>query len=166
MVHARYSVWIGETHCIGVGISYEALLARLMEFTIRAAHARFADESTWEHEQLRRKGLGALELFHNARAVWDDPQTFAEELAEAKRENAMRRFRGENELDPALYERLDDDLRARWRRLGYETSSLLDDMKPLFAELERDVSESTEHARKRLLDGLLVALQGDALIPP
>jgi hypothetical protein len=151
MSPARYSVRIGEARCIGAGLAYQALLARIMEFTLRAAVARSEDESEWEHEQLRRSGLGALQLFRNDKAIWDNPQTFADELAEARREDVVRRFRARNELDPAFYVRLDGDLRARWRRLGYETPSLHDDMKVLFWQLERDAAERAADARKRLL---------------
>jgi hypothetical protein len=84
---------------------------------------------------------------------------FADELAEARREDVERRFRAENELDPAFYERLNDDLRARWRRLGYETPSLRDDMKALFWQLERDAAERAADARKRLLAEFVKQLQ-------
>jgi hypothetical protein len=159
MSSARYSVRIGEAHCIGADLAYEALLARVMEFTFRAAVARSEDESEWEHEQLRRSGLGALALFRNDKAIWDTPQTFADELAEARREDVERRFRAENELDTAFYERLDDDLRVRWRRLGYETPSLRDDMKALFWQLERDAAERAADARRRLLAEFVKQLQ-------
>lgn len=138
---------------------YEALLLRVMAFTVRAAVARSADESDWEHEQLRRNGLGALELFRDDKALWDDARTFAEELAEACREGVGARFQAQNELDPAFYDELDHDLCARWRRLGYETPSLRGDMKPLFLELERDVADRTMHARERMLTEFLEALK-------
>jgi hypothetical protein len=159
MSPARYSVRIGEAHCIGVDMAYEALLARVMEFTFRAAVARSEDESEWEQEQLRRGGLCALQLFRNDKAIWDNPQTFADELAEARREDVAGRFRAQNELDPAFYERLDCDLRARWRRFGYETPSLRDDMKVLFWQLERDAAERAADARKRLLADFAKQLQ-------
>lgn len=159
MNSARYSARIGETHCIGVDVPYEALLLRVMAFTVRAAVARSADESDWEHEQLRRNGLGALELFRDHKALWDDTQTFAEELAEARREGVGPRFQTENELDPAFYDSLDDDLCTRWRRLGYETPSLRGDMKALFLELERDVADRTLHARERMLNEFLRVLK-------
>jgi hypothetical protein len=159
MSPARYSVRIGEAHCIGADITYQTLLARVMEFTCRAAVARSEDESEWEHEQLRRSGLGALQLFRNGKAIWDNPETFDDELAEARRAECARRFRAQNELDTAFYERFDGDLRARWRRLGYETPSLRDDMKLLFWQLERDAAERAADARKRLLAEFVKQLQ-------
>jgi hypothetical protein len=159
MSPARYSVRIGEAHCIGADVCYEALLARVMEFTIRAAVARSEDESDWEHEQLRRNGLCALQLFRNDRAIWDNPLTFADELAGARRGDCAQRFEAQNELDPAFYELFDSDLRARWRRLGYETPSLRYDMKVLFSELEREAAERAADARKRLLADFVKALQ-------
>lgn len=140
-------------------MSYDALLARVMELTVRAAVARSADESEWEHEQLRRNGLSVLQLSRDDKALWDDSQTFAEELAEARREDDERRFQARNVLDPDFYETFDRDLRARWRRLGYETPSLSKDMKPLFLELERDISDRAIDARERILADYLEALQ-------
>lgn len=155
----RYSAWIGEAHCIGVGLSYDALLTKVMEFTMRAAVARSADESDWEHEELRRDGLAALELARNEKALWDNPKLFAEELAEAQREHVARRFRAQNELDPAFYDGFDRDLCTRWHRLGYKTPSLRDDMKPLFLELERDISDRATDARRRILADFITALE-------
>jgi hypothetical protein len=79
----------------------------------RAAVARSADENDWEHEQLRRNGLGALQLSRDDKALWHNPQTFAEDIAEALREGIGSRFRAQNELDPAFYEHFDRDLRTR-----------------------------------------------------
>jgi hypothetical protein len=155
MSGARYSVRVGESHCIAEGISYDALLERIVEFTIRAAVARTIDESEWEHEELRRKGLGALQIFHNERAVWDDGAIFETELEEARRERACTRFKSANELDAAFYRKLDEDLRARWQRAGYAVASMRHDMKPLFSELERDLSERCAGAREALLNEIL-----------
>jgi hypothetical protein len=154
---ARYSVRIGESHCVAEGIPYDALLDRIVEFAIRAAVARSADESEWEHDELRRKGLSALQIFRNQRAVWDDATTFESELSAARRQNAGRKFEATNELDPALLTNLDRDLRARWRRAGYEVPSLRYDMKPLFAELERDAADRAADARESLLGEVLKA---------
>ena len=159
MTVARYSARIGEAFCIGDDLSYRALLARLMEFTLRAAIARSADESQWEHEQLRRLGLCAVQLFHNGKAIWDDAALFTQEMAEARRTNAAERFQARNELDAAFYDRLDGELRARWRRLGYETPTLRGDMKRLFLELERDASERAALGRERMLSDLVTALE-------
>ena len=156
---ARYSARIGEAHSIGAGLSYDALVALVIEFTLRAAFARCVDQSEWEHEIVRRKGLGAVQLFRDGKAIWDDPKTFAEELAEAQRERAADRFQALNELDPGFYEVLDGDLRARWRDLGYLTPSLRANMKALFLELERDVCEQEAHARERMLHGLIQRLK-------
>ena len=49
----------------------------------------------------------------------------------------------------------DSDLRSRWRRLGYETPPLLNDMKKLFCQLERDAAERAAGAREGLLAELL-----------
>lgn len=138
---------------------YDALLLQVLAFTVRAAVARCADESEWEHEQLRRNGLAALQLSRDGKALWSDTQTFAEELTEACREGIGPRFQAQNELDPAFYDCLDRDLRTRWRRLGYETPSLRTDMKRLFLELERDVADRTMHAREHMLAEYLKALQ-------
>lgn len=155
----RYSAWIGEVRCIALDLPYEALLREVTAFVVRAAVARASDESDWEQEQLRRQGLGALQLSRDNKALWDDAQTFAEELAEARLAGVEARFQAQNELDPAFYERLDDDLRVRWRRLGYEAPSLRDDMKPLFLELQLDVADVTSRATERMLAGLLLRLQ-------
>jgi len=152
-----YSVRIGESHCIAEGVPYDALLDRIVEFTIRAAVARSADESEWEHEELRRKGLTALQLFRNRRAVWDDRAIFEAELAEARRENVGERFEAANELDPTLCADLDRDLRARWRRAGYEVPCLQHEMKVLFSELERDAADRATRAREGLLGDVLKA---------
>jgi hypothetical protein len=153
----RYSVRIGESHCVAEGIPYAALLDRIVEFTIRAAVARSVDESEWEHEELRRRGLGALQIFRDQRAVWDDRSTFETELAAARRQNVGERFEATNELDPGLFAGLDRDLRARWRRAGYEVPSLRRDMRALFSELERDAADRAANARESLLGDVLAA---------
>lgn len=152
---ARYTVRIGESHSIAEGISYDALLDRIVEFTARAAVARSVDESEWEHEELRRKGLDSLQIFRNERAIWDDASTFETELAEARRERACTRFRSGNELDAAFYELLDRDLCARWSLAGYNVPTLRHDMKRLFIELERDAAERAAEAREGLLSEIL-----------
>jgi hypothetical protein len=149
-----YSVRIGESHSIGEDIAYNELLRRLMEFIVRAALARCVDESEWEQEELRRRGLAALAISHSGKAIWTDRQIFEHERAEARRERD-RRFARTNQLDPEIFERLDTDLRSRWRQLGYETPSLLHDMKKLFAEIERDAAERAAGAREGLLAELL-----------
>ena len=116
---------------------YETLLVRLMEFTIRAAIAKSADESVWEHERLRKRGISALQI----------------------RYTTGETIQPRDVLDPAFYARLDCDLRARWRRLGYQTESLRDDMKALFLELENDASQAITDARGRFLTDFFRALQ-------
>jgi hypothetical protein len=157
MTAERYSVRIGESRCIAEDVSYDALLARIVEFTIRSAVARSIDESEWEHEELRRKGLSALQVFRNGKALWDDAAMFETEFAEARREHVGNRFESTNEPDAAFYEKLDRDLRLRWRHAGYETPSLQQNMKRLFKELERDVADRAADARESLLSEVLRA---------
>jgi hypothetical protein len=152
-----YSVRIGESYCVAENVTYDALLTRIVEFTVQAAVAHSVDENEWEHEQLRRKGLSALQLFRNEKAVWDDRSAFEAERAEARREHIDARFEASNELNVELYQKIDADLKARWCRLGYATPSLLRDMKPLFTELERDACDRAKNARDSLLCELMRA---------
>ncbi|HEY1428409.1 MAG TPA: hypothetical protein VGF18_02475, partial [Candidatus Tumulicola sp.] len=136
----RYTVRIAESYSIAENTTYQALLSRLVEYTLRAAIARSVDQEEWEHEQLRRNGLFALQIFHNGKSAWDDPVTFGEEQAEARREHISSKFNALNELDSDLYIRLDRDLRERWVEFGYRPPSLLHDMVRLFAAIERDAA--------------------------
>ncbi len=138
---------------------YELLLVRVMEFTMRAAIAKSADESDWEHELLRKHGIGALQVFRNGKAVWDSVPIFNDELDEARREGAAQRFQAQNELDPEFSARLDRDLRDRWCRLGYHAENLRGDMKALFSELEHDAAQRTADARGCLFADFVRALQ-------
>jgi hypothetical protein len=158
-----YSVRIGESYCVAENVTYDALLTRIVEFTVQAAVARSIDEDEWEHEQLRRNGLAALQIFRNDKAVWDDVAAFEAELAEARRERIDARFEASNELNVELYRRIDADLKARWCRLGYSTPSLCHDMKALFVELERDASERAKDARASLLCELMRAQSEEPL---
>jgi hypothetical protein len=151
----RYSVRMSESYCIAEDATYDMLLTRLVEFTVRAAVARCVDENEWEHELLRREGLGALQIYHNGKAAWDDAASFEAERAEARRERIASKFDASNELNSDVYVQLDRDLCARWQRAGYQTSSLLHDMKQLFAAIERDASARANDARNGLLDELL-----------
>jgi hypothetical protein len=153
--HSSYTAVIGDSHSIGERISYKELVKRTMEFTIRAALARSADESDWEHDELRRRGLRALQIFRDGKAVWADSELFREELGQARRQHDAR-FEQLNECDPGLYDRLDGDLRAQWRRAGYDAGSLRLDMKKLFVELERDAADRAARARESLLRELLM----------
>ncbi len=151
----RYSVRIGESHCIAMDVSYDQLLRQILEFTVRAAVARSIDENEWEHEELRRSGLSALQIFRNEKAIWDDDSMFETEFGEARRGGVGHRFRSANESDPAFYDKLDRDLCAWWRRAGYATSCLRHGMKRLFAELEREAAERAANARNSLLTEVL-----------
>src|SRR5580698_9524915 len=99
----RYSVQIGESCCIAQRATYDTLLTRIVEFSVRAAVARSIDESEWEHEQLRRRGLSALQIVRNGKAVWEDCAAYDAELAEARRERIDERFEASNEVDAGLY---------------------------------------------------------------
>jgi hypothetical protein len=148
---ARYSARIGESYCLGEELPYDALVRRIVEFTVRAAVARALDESAWEQEEIRRNGLAAVQLARNGKALWADEGSFEIELAEAKREHVETRFKERNACDASVYERLDRDVRASWRAVGYETPSLRNDMKKLFLELQRDASDRTARALESLV---------------
>ena len=150
-----YSARISPSGRIAEGVSYETLVERVREFTVRAAFARVADQQTWEEDELRRKGLRALELFHNGRAIWHDRLCFEEALAQERSAGMGASFEAANELDPDFCERLDRELRERWRRVGYLVPSLALDMKPLFTELEADAADTAREARDDLLAELL-----------
>lgn len=137
MRSVRYTVQIGEACCIGSDMPYEMLVVRLMEFIARAAIAKSADQSVREHEELRKHGIGALQVWYSAAEPFQAP----------------------NELNSKFYARLDRDLRARWRRLGYHTESLRNDMKALFSELEQDATQMATEARERLLADFCKTLQ-------
>jgi hypothetical protein len=158
MKPALYSACIGDSVRVAESIPYETLIRQLIEFTARAAVARSIDESDWEHEELRRKGLSGIQLFQNGKAVWTDRKNFEEALAEAQREQIEARFKKANKLNAALYDRLDKDLRARWCKAGYKVGSLFDDMKGLFTELERDARDRAAGAREDLVGDVLGAV--------
>lgn len=145
---ARYTIRIGESRVVAEDVPYEAMLDRIVEFTVRAAVARSLDEYDWEQESVRRGGLRSLQIFRDRKALWGDRESFEEQLAEARRENVEQRFRDRNALDVSLWERLDRDLRARWRGAGYQTPSLVADMKKLFTELQRELGERTATVRE------------------
>jgi hypothetical protein len=153
----RYSVRMSESYCIAEDATYDMLLTRLVEFTVRAALARCVDETDWEHELMRREGLRALQIYHNGKAAWDDAVSFEAERAEACREHIAEKFDASNELNSDVYVKLDRDLRARWLRAGYQTPSLLHDMKLLFAAIEREACARANNARNGLLRELLSA---------
>jgi hypothetical protein len=150
-----FSARISPSVCIADGVDYDTLLERIAEYTMRAAFAHAVDQHDWDHEELRRKGLRALELFHNGRAVWLDPVGFEESVAEVTRTGDLARFDAANELDPELAEHIDRDLQERWRLAGYLVPSLALDMKRLFSELEADAADCARGAREGLLADLL-----------
>ncbi len=145
---ARYTARIEESISIAEDVAYERLSAGILEFTVRAAMARSEDESEWEYEELRRRGLGGIQIFRNGKALWTDRDAFEAELAEARRSTCADRFGASNELDPGFLEELDRDLRRRWRLAGYEVPSLLESMKLLFSELESDAQDRIADARR------------------
>jgi hypothetical protein len=150
-----FSARISPSVCIAQSVDYDTLLEQIAEYTLRAAFAHAVDQHDWDQEELRRKGLRALELFHNGRAVWRDRVAFDETLEEVTRTGDRQRFDGANELDPELAERIDRDLLERWRLAGYLVPSLALDMKKLFAELEADAADCSREAQEQLLSTLL-----------
>jgi hypothetical protein len=144
----RYTARMEDSISIAEDVPFERLSAGILAFTVRAAMARSGDESEWEHEELRRRGLGGIHIFRNGRAIWTDRDAFEAELAEARRSTCADRFNASNELDPAFLELLDEDQRQRWRLAGYEVPSLLQDMKLLFSEIESDAENRVADARR------------------
>ena len=158
---AKYTARIEESISIAEDVEYAWLSARILELTVRAAVARSHDESEWEHEELRRRGLGGIQIFRNGKAIWTDRDAFEAELAEARRSTCADRFIASNELDPGFLEELDRDLRRRWRLAGYEVSSLLESMKVVFSELESDTNDRVAVARRAFADEILSSACGD-----
>jgi hypothetical protein len=158
---ARYTARMEESVSIAEDVAYERLSTVILEFAVRAAIARSEDESKWEHEELRRRGLSGIQIFRNGKAIWTDRDTFETELAEARRSKCEGYFDERNELDPTFLEELDRDLRQRLRLAGYEVSSLLGSMKALFSELESDVKDRTADARQALTDEILSSACAD-----
>lgn len=150
-----YSARVGESHFFAESVGYEELVDRIIELTVRAAVARSCDASDSEQDELRRGGLLAVQIFRGGKAIWADTGAFEGELVEARRERIEARFKRTNAADPELYGRLDRDLVARWRRAGYQTPSLVGDMKRLFLELERDAADRAEGAREALVGEIL-----------
>lgn len=144
----RYTARMEESISIAEDVPFERLSAGILEFTVCAAMARSEDESEWEHEELRRRGLGGIQIFRNGKALWTDRDAFEAELAEAGRSSCADRFNASNELDPAFLELLDEDQRQRWRLAGYEVPSLLQNMKLLFSEVESDAQNRVADARR------------------
>jgi hypothetical protein len=154
---ARYTARMEESVNIAEDVAYERLSTGILEFTVRAAIARSEDDSEWEHEELRRRGLSGIQIFRNGKAIWTDRDTFETELAEARRSKCEGRFDERNELDPTFLEELDRNLRQRWRLAGYDVASLLGSMKALFSELESDARDRIADARQALTDEILAS---------
>jgi hypothetical protein len=155
---ACYSARIGESYLLAEHVPYDALLRAIMLFTIHAALARSIDESNWEDDQLRLHGLSALQLFREGRGIWTDRDSFENQRAEAQSQGDESRFSDGNELDTYFRQRLETDLRTRWRLAGYDVPSLMCDMKKLFAELERDAGVRASEARDSLGDEIVARL--------
>jgi hypothetical protein len=153
----RYTARMEESVSIVEGVPYERLSAGILEFTIRAAIARSGDESEWEYEELRRRGLGCIHIFRDGKALWTDRDAFEAELAEARRSTCADRFNASNEVDPTFLELLDRDLRERWRLAGYDVPSLTESMKPLFSELESDAKDRAAQARQAFANEILAS---------
>ena len=154
MSSPRYAARIGSFG-LARDVTYELLVKCLVEHIVRAAMAHVADESVWEYDELRRKGLDVVEIERDGRALWNDAACFEAESLAAEAAGDGVRFHTLNELDPAFFERLDGDLRVRWKRAGYETPCLRHGMKQLFVELEADAVERAVAARKKLIDEIV-----------
>jgi|ERR1700722_1015342 hypothetical protein len=142
----RYSARVGAS-AIAADLPYDELVGRVLEFALRAAIAVAADQFEWEHEELRRDGLTAIEFFREGRALWWDRECFEAERADPQC----------NELDAAFFDRLDHDLRARLKRAGYEVPSLIACTKVLYSEIAADVADRCAGARESLLVEILAS---------
>jgi hypothetical protein len=154
---ARFTARMEESVNIAQDVPYDRLSTDILEFTLRAAIARSKDESEWEYEELRRRGLSGIQIFRNGKAIWTDRDIFESELEDARRSECVGSFDERNELDPTFLEELDSSLRQRWRLAGYEVSSLLGNMKALFSELESDLRERMADAARALTDEILAS---------
>lgn len=154
-----YSVRIAPSAHVAESVSYEQLLNDIVAYTVRAAFARTFDQHDWEQDELRRKGLRAIELFHNGRAVWYDRPSFEdlrdESVLPGICSEAVATFEKCNELDPDRFARLDRDLCRRWRDSGYLVESLTLDMKGLFDEIETDLRARVDEVREELITEII-----------
>jgi hypothetical protein len=154
-----YTVRIAASAPFGEDLPYDRLVDGMVEYILRAAFARADDQEDWEHDELRRKGLGAVELFHNGRAVWEDRPAFEQARREFvlpdRPSDAADAFDTRNELAPEILARLNLDLSRRWRQSGYLVYSLTLDMKGLFEQLEDDLRARVREAREDLVGEIL-----------
>ena len=153
----RFTARIGPSIVVAEDVSYATLLRKIVLFTLDAAVARSSDSSAWEQEELRRKGLAALELSRGGKAIWTDSEIFEAEFSAAGIDGATAEFLADNQLDRRILGRLDRDLRQVWRQAGYEAPCLIHDMKRLFSELEADIGESAAGARGAFVDEIVRA---------
>ena len=142
----RYSARIGAT-VIATGVPYDELTDGVLEFALQAAIAVAADQFEWEHEELRRDGLTAIEFFREDKALWWDRECFEAEEADPER----------NELDSSFFDRLDHDLRTRLKRAGYEVPSMIACTRALYSEIAADVADRCAGARESLLVEILAS---------
>jgi hypothetical protein len=143
---ARYSARIGAV-TVAAGVPYDVLAGQVLEFLLQAAIALAADQFEWEHEELRRGGLTAIEFFRDDKALWWDRESFEAEQADPER----------NELDAGFFDRLDRDLRVKLKRAGYEVPSLVGCTKALYVEIAADVADRCAAARETLLQEILIS---------
>jgi hypothetical protein len=159
MTSERYSAYIGTSVAIAEDVPYETLVRDIIRFTAEAAAARFADDASWEHEELRKRGLAVIEVCRNGKAVWKERENFDTELAEARRTGCDAHFIAKNQLDTDLLLHLDRDLRKLWRKAGYDSHVLIHNMKWLFSELEADLGASAARARSTFVDEIAEAVR-------
>lgn len=136
----RYSARIGPA-LITPNVPYDDLVGKVLEFLLRAAIAEATDQFDWEHEELRRGGLSAIEFFREGKALWWDRESFEAEQADP----------AGNELDAAFFDRLDQDLRDRLRRAGYDVPPLIACTKALYVEIAAEVADRYAGAREALV---------------
>jgi hypothetical protein len=154
----RYTIRVAG--CVVVqNALYALLLKNLVRFTVEAAVAHSADESSWDQDQLRRRGLDALEVARDGKALWSDGVSFNAELAQARQRREATEFTARNELDPEFCARLDGDLRRLLRQAGYDVPSLMHTMKPFFAEIDTDLRASASGARKAFIEEIVNAMR-------
>jgi hypothetical protein len=157
MQRQRYTARIGHGVSIAEDVPYDDLVNRVLEYVLRAAIAKAADQFTWEEEELRRNGLYGIEFAREAKALWWNRSEFQAERDEALREGCNGRFLSSNELDAEFIATLDVDVRERLRRAGYSIPSLLTDMKELYQQIASEASDRTMQAREALVAEILTA---------